>query len=131
MRCCWRYESASRAAGIGVDDRRRTPSILGYCVSRGIVEVRRIFTYSNAKAKSGILLAWGAVWKRRRCHCGVLEANGLAVYDLKHADDSRGDAVPKADLTLRVAIEGEEGIEDEWCTMDCLLRDATQVAEPH
>jgi hypothetical protein len=33
MRCCWRYESASRAAGIGVEDRRRTPSILDQQVS--------------------------------------------------------------------------------------------------
>jgi hypothetical protein len=30
------------------------------------------------------------------------------VYDLRHADDTLGDAVPKAELTLRVAIGGEE-----------------------
>jgi hypothetical protein len=33
MRCSWRYERASRAAGMGVDDRRRTPSILNHMVS--------------------------------------------------------------------------------------------------
>jgi hypothetical protein len=87
-------------------------------------------TYSNAKAKSGILLAGGAVWKHRRCHCDDLEANGRAAYDLRHADDTLGDAVPKADLTLRVAMEEEKSIEVGWCTMYC-LRDVTQVAEAH
>lgn len=75
-----------------------------------------------------MLLTWGAVWKHRRCHCDALETNGLAVYDLKHADDSLGNAVPKADRALRVAIGGEVSIEVRWCTMDC-LRDVTQVAE--
>ena len=75
-------------------------------------------------------MIWVAVWKHRRCHCVVLEANGLVVCDLRHADDTLGDAVPKADLTLRVAMEGEEGVEVKWCTMYC-LRDVTQVAEAH
>ena len=75
-----------------------------------------------------MLLTWGAVWKHRRCHCDVLETNGLAVYDLKHADDSLGATAPKADRALRVAIRDEEDVEVEWCTMYC-LRDVTQVAE--
>lgn len=76
-----------------------------------------------------MLLTWGAVWKHRRCHCDVPETNGLAVYDLKHAGDSLGDAVPKADLTLRVAMEGEDGdVAAKRCTLYC-LRDVTQVTE--
>lgn len=75
-----------------------------------------------------MLLTWGAVWKHRHCHCDALETNGLAVYELKHADDSLGDTMPKPGRTLRVAMEGEVSIEVEWCTMYC-LRDVTQVAE--
>lgn len=83
-----------------------------------MLEIQGVVTYSKAKAKSGMLLTWGAVWKHRCCHCGVLKSNGLAVYDLKHAGDSLGDDVPKADLTLRVAIEAEdEDVEVKWCTM--------------
>jgi hypothetical protein len=33
MRCCWRYERASRAAGMGVEERSKTPSMLGMVVS--------------------------------------------------------------------------------------------------
>ena len=77
-----------------------------------------------------MLLTWGAVWKHRRCHCDALETNDLAVYELKHADDSLGDTMPKAGRTLRVAMEGEEeGIEVEWCTIMYCLQDVTQVAE--
>jgi len=57
------------------------------------------------------LLAWGAIWKHRRCHCGVLEANGRATADLRHVGETLGDAAPKADLIRRVAIEEEESIE--------------------
>jgi hypothetical protein len=55
------------------------------------------------------LLAGGAVWKHR-C-CVVREANGLAVNDLKHVDDTLGGTVPKAERTLRVAMEMKECIE--------------------
>lgn len=56
------------------------------------------------------MLAGGAVWKHR-C-CVVREADGLAVNDLKHVDDTLGDTVPKADRTLRVAaMERKECIE--------------------
>ena len=56
------------------------------------------------------MLAGVAVWKLRRCHCVLLEANGLAVYDLRHDDESLGVAVPNADRTLRVAMEDEESV---------------------
>ena len=57
------------------------------------------------------MLAGVAVWKHRRCHCVLLEANGLAVYDLRHDGETLGDAVAKTDRTLRVAMEREEDIE--------------------
>jgi hypothetical protein len=67
--------------------------------------------YSKAKAKSGtVLLLGGAVWKPRRCHCGVVEAKGRTVDVLRHVDGSlERVAAPKADLvTPRVAIRGRE-----------------------
>ena len=67
MRCCWRYSSASRAAGIGVDDRRRTPSILRYFVR---LKPSELVIYLN------LLKGEGEVGYAAHLRCG-LEASPL------------------------------------------------------
>jgi hypothetical protein len=50
-----RNASDSAAPGMGLDDRRSTPSMLGHnVVSDGIQKLRWSQTHSNANAKSGI-----------------------------------------------------------------------------
>jgi hypothetical protein len=64
MRCSWRYESASRAAGMGVDDRRRTPSILNYIVSCNVVARIRVeeLTLLKSKGEVGYLVGrWSSL----------------------------------------------------------------------
>jgi hypothetical protein len=60
IRCSWRYERASRAAGMGVDDRRRTPSILNYIVSSNVVARIRVKELNLLKSKGevGYLVGW-------------------------------------------------------------------------
>ena len=98
---------------MGVEERRRTPSMLERDVSLVILwDACGRCSYSKAKAKSGIvLLLGGAVWKSRRCHCGVVEARGRAVDVLRHVDGSlERVAAPKAGLvTARVAIRSRRG----------------------
>lgn len=63
------------------------------------------YSYSKAKAKSGILPAGCAVWKLRRCQCVVFAASGRVVYILEHGEAILGIAlVPKADRAPIAAI---------------------------